>query len=110
MVFSAFPGKFRNNRDYPTEVQHPRVARTVRKCIELLGYELFQYVDQEGERHVIDSSDVNDYLKAISGDDVTAKDFRTWGGTVLAAETLYRIGPFTSMNVAKKTSFKLSKK
>jgi DNA topoisomerase-1 len=65
-----------------------RLARVVRRCQELPGYELFQYVDERGERQVIDSADVNRYLRDIGGDDFTAKDFRTWGGTVLAAHAL----------------------
>jgi len=65
-----------------------RLARVVRRCQELPGHELFQYLDDEGKRQSIDSADVNAYLKEIGGDDFTAKDFRTWGGTVLAAFAL----------------------
>jgi DNA topoisomerase I len=70
-----------------------RLARVVRRCQELPGYELFQYVDAEGQHQVIDSADVNGYLRDICGDDFTAKDFRTWGGTVLAAQALASLGP-----------------
>jgi DNA topoisomerase-1 len=65
-----------------------RLARVVRRCQEMPGHELFQYLDDEGKRQSIDSADVNAYLREIGGDDFTAKDFRTWGGTVLAAFAL----------------------
>jgi DNA topoisomerase I len=106
-VLFEFKGK--GGAPHSLEVDHPRVARTIRKCIELPGYELFQYLDNEGQRHVIDSSDVNDYLKTISGEEITAKDFRTWGGTVLAAETLHRTGLFMSHSAGKKNVTKAVK-
>ena len=59
-----------------------RLARVVKQCRDLPGYHLFQYLDDDGQRQEIDSSDVNDYLREIGGDDFTAKDFRTWAGTV----------------------------
>ncbi|MGH8325544.1 MAG: DNA topoisomerase IB [Steroidobacteraceae bacterium] len=61
-----------------------KLARVVKNCRDLPGSELFQYIDEEGERHCIDSADVNDYLREISGRDITAKDFRTWAATNLA--------------------------
>ncbi|TSC57970.1 MAG: DNA topoisomerase I [Candidatus Peregrinibacteria bacterium Greene0416_19] len=67
-----------------------RVARIVHRCQELPGQELFQYVDDRGRRHRIASEDVNTYLKGAAGADFTAKDFRTWGGTVCAALALKR--------------------
>jgi DNA topoisomerase-1 len=69
-------------------VRDRQLARIVKQCQELQGQELFEYVDDEGERRVIRSSDVNEYLQEISGEDFTAKDFRTWAGTVLAATAL----------------------
>ena len=60
----------------------------IRACQELPGQELFQYIDEAGELRDVTSSDVNAYLKEISGEDITAKDFRTWHGTVLAAMAL----------------------
>lgn len=74
------------------EVTNPTIARTIKKCIELPGYELFQYVDDEGQRHVVDSQDVNDFLKEITEDEFTAKDFRTWGATNLSSKILYAFG------------------
>ena len=68
------------------------LARIVRRMRDLPGYELFQYLDDDGETRAVDSSDVNEYLKAIAGEDFTSKDFRTWAGTVLAAETLRSLG------------------
>jgi DNA topoisomerase I len=69
-----------------------RLARIVQQCQELPGHELFQYVDESGERQAIDSSDINAYLRDIAGHEFTAKDFRTWAGTVLAATTLQAMG------------------
>jgi DNA topoisomerase I len=65
-----------------------RLARIVKNCRDLPGYELFQYLDAEGARHAVDSADVNDYLRDASSEDITAKDFRTWAGTQLAAMAL----------------------
>lgn len=73
-------------------IRHPRVATTIKQCIELPGYELFQYVDDDNQRRRIDSADVNEYLKEITGEDLSAKDFRTWGGTTLAGDILYKLG------------------
>lgn len=73
------------------EITNARAARAVRKCEELPGYELFQYIDESGERNRVDSDDVNDYLHGIAGDGFTAKDFRTWVGTVLAIRELARM-------------------
>ncbi len=87
----TFKGK--SGVEHIVNVTNPRIIKTIRKCVELPGYELFKYVDEDG-RHLIDSSDVNEYLKYLTGEDISAKDFRTWGGSVLSAETLHRIGPF----------------
>jgi len=69
-----------------------RLAKIIKSCEELPGYELFQYIDGEGAITDIRSEDINAYLKEITGDDITAKDFRTWGGTVQAAMCLFRMG------------------
>jgi DNA topoisomerase-1 len=66
----------------------PRLARIVRRCRDLPGQELFQYLDEAGETQSIGSADVNEYLREITGRDVTAKDFRTWNGTVYVANML----------------------
>ena len=66
------------------ELKNKKIAKAVKKCKEIPGKELFQYYDEDGKRHAIESGMVNDYIKEISGDDFTAKDFRTWSGTVNA--------------------------
>ena len=78
-----------------------RLARIVQRCHDLPGYELFQYLDDDGNRHTIDSADVNDYLREITGQDFTAKDFRTWAGTVLACTLLREFEHFESDTQAK---------
>src|SRR5215217_39715 len=69
-------------------VRDRRIAKIIRACQELPGQELLQYIDEQGNCQDVTSSDVNEYLKAITGKDITAKDFRPWAGTVLAAMTL----------------------
>jgi DNA topoisomerase-1 len=69
----------------------PAIARIVRRCRDLPGQELFQYRDDRGRPATIDSADVNDYIREVAGDEFTAKDFRTWAGTVLAAVALCEI-------------------
>jgi DNA topoisomerase I len=69
-----------------------RIARIVQRCRELPGRELFQYVDARGKRQIVYADDVNTYLREITGRDVTAKDFRTWMGTMLAAAALREMG------------------
>jgi len=83
-------------------VHDRRLARIIRSTRDLPGQELFQYLDEDGETHSIDSSDVNDYLRTITGEDYTAKDFRTWSGTVLAALALQEFEKFDSETQAKK--------
>jgi DNA topoisomerase I len=78
-----------------------RIARIVQRCQELPGQELFQYLDDDGKRQTIDAGDINQYLRDITGRAVTAKDFRTWAGTMLAARALRDLGPFTSEKQAK---------
>lgn len=86
---------------HEVDLRDARLARIVKSCQELPGQELFQYVDANGRRHKIGSMDVNDYLRETMGMDFTAKDFRTWRGTVLAAEALRACGDFTSKVQAK---------
>jgi DNA topoisomerase I len=83
-------------------LRNRRVAKVIRACQELPGQELFQYVDTEGDTRDVTSSDVNAYLKEISGQDITAKDFRTWHGTVLAAMALQEFERFDNQAGAKK--------
>ncbi len=89
-----FRGK--SGKKHRVAIEDRRLARIIRRCQDLPGHELFQYVDDDGVLHPIDSSDVNEYLKSITHQDITAKDFRTWNGTVLAADALreaLRSGP-----------------
>jgi DNA topoisomerase-1 len=87
---------------HAVDLQDARLARIVKACRDLPGYELFQYVDADGTRQTICSDDVNAYLREISGDEFTAKDFRTWAGTVLAAQALARLARFKSKTEAKR--------
>jgi DNA topoisomerase I len=87
---------------HAVDVEDRRLARIVRQSRDLPGFELFQYVDAAGERRAIDAADVNGYLKSIAGDEFTAKDFRTWAGTVLAARALHEVAVFKSQAQAKR--------
>lgn len=71
---------------HEARVDDPRVARVIRRCQQLPGQELFQYQDSDGELRTVSSTDVNDYLREAAGENFTAKDFRTWHGTVQALE------------------------
>jgi len=86
-----FRGK--SGKEHSVEVTDKRIARIVLRCQSLPGEELFQYVDEDEKRQSVDSGDINQYLKEISGAEVTAKDFRTWAGTVIAALALSELGP-----------------
>ena len=78
-----------------------RVARIVQHCQELPGQELFQYLDEDGKRQTVDAGDINDYLRRATGREMTAKDFRTWSGTMLAAFELRALGPGANEKEAK---------
>jgi DNA topoisomerase-1 len=79
-----------------------RIARIVQRCAEMPGYELFQYVDDDGRRQVVQAEDVNAYLREAAGREVTAKDFRTWAGTMHAADALRKVGPASTKTAAEK--------
>jgi len=95
-----FRGK--TGKPHVVDVSDARLSRIVKRCQDLPGYRLFQYVDDDGRRVSIDSSDVNEYLRRIAGSDFTAKDFRTWAGTVLAAMALQEFERFDSKAQAKR--------
>jgi DNA topoisomerase I len=95
-----FMGK--GNKLHAFDVEDQTLARIVRRCRDLPGYELFQYVNGGGEPRPIGSADVNDYLREVTGGDFTAKDFRTWAGTVLAAKALAVMGSPRSQRQAKR--------
>ena len=97
-----FQFKGKSGKTWNLQIKDRRVARIVRACQDLPGQELFQYVDEEGKRRDVTSADVNAYLREITGRDITAKDFRTWAGTVLAALALQAFETFDSEAKAKK--------
>ncbi len=99
-VHFQFKGK--HGIGHEIELDDPRLAKVVRDCQDLPGYELFQYRDEEGVVRDIGSADVNEYLREIAGEEFTAKDFRTWAGTVLASQALREIETFDSEAQAKK--------
>lgn len=84
------------------DLDSPKLARIIRKCQDLPGQELFAYLDGEGKHRDVKSQDVNAYLQEITGQPFTAKDFRTWAGTVLAAQALKEFEQFDSQTQAKK--------
>jgi DNA topoisomerase-1 len=96
----AFRGK--SGVLHAVDLRNRRLAHIVRQSRDLPGYELFQYVDESGARRSIDASDVNDYIRQLAGDEFTAKDFRTWAGTVLAAQALREMTPAGSGTQAKR--------
>jgi DNA topoisomerase I len=95
-----FKGKSGVTHD--VRLDNPRLARIVRRCQDLPGQDLFQYVDDDGEIRKVTSADVNDYIREISGREFTAKDFRTWAATVAAAAELGSYLVFASMAEAKR--------
>lgn len=95
-----FQGK--SGKRHEIDLNDRRLARIVKRCLDLPGYELFQYVADDGALHTVDSSDVNEYLRSITEQPFTAKDFRTWAGTVLACLSLAEFEAFESATQAKK--------
>jgi DNA topoisomerase-1 len=77
--------------EHDVSVNDARVAKIVKRCMDLAGQDLFQYLDADGARHSVSSSDINDYLREITGADFTAKDYRTWAGSVFALASLRRL-------------------
>src|SRR6266550_1237640 len=96
----TFRGK--SGKQHTVELHDRRMARIIKRFLEIPGQELFKYVDGDGEVKAIDSADVNEYLQQISGEDFTAKDFRTWAGTILAARFLRETAGATSARGARK--------
>jgi DNA topoisomerase-1 len=99
-IHFEFRGK--SGVEHEIDLDDARLAEIVRQCHELPGQELFQYLDEAGDWHDVNSSHVNDYLHEIAGEEFTAKDFRTWSGTVLAAAALCAVGEFDTKAQAKK--------
>lgn len=99
-VTFEFLGK--SGKKWNLSIKDRRIAAVVKRCSELPGYDLFKYLDEDGQRRDISSSDVNAYLKEISSEEFTAKDFRTWAGTVRAAVALRDMGLCETQTHAKK--------
>ncbi|CAN5182969.1 DNA topoisomerase IB [soil metagenome] len=99
-VLFQFKGK--SGVYHSVKIHNPRVAKVIYACQELPEQQLFEYKDVDGSRRDVSSEDVNAYLHAITGSDISAKDFRTWGGTVYAADTLNQIGIYKTQTEAKK--------
>ena len=97
-----FEFKGKSGKQWRLAVKDRRIARIVRACQELPGQHLFQYIDEDGARQTVSSSDVNTYLREVTDRDITAKDFRTWAGTVLAAIALSEFERFDSQAAAKR--------
>jgi DNA topoisomerase-1 len=95
-----FRGK--SGTEHHINLRDRKLATIVRRCQELPGQELFQYLDEEGQPHTVGSDDVNEYLRSITGEEITAKDFRTWAATNLAALALQRLEAFDTQAKAKK--------
>jgi DNA topoisomerase-1 len=98
-VTFAFRGK--SGIKHEVDMKDRRIARIVSKLQDLPGQDLFQYIAEDGRRRDVTSEDVNDYLREITGEEFSAKDFRTWGGTVLAAIALNHLGAFETKTQAK---------
>jgi DNA topoisomerase-1 len=94
----SFRGK--SGVEHSISVSEPRLARIIQRCQDLPGQEMFQFLNAAGKREPVTSDDVNEYLREGSDQDVTAKDFRTWGGTMLAAVELRTAGPAASRREA----------
>ncbi|HEY1228624.1 MAG TPA: DNA topoisomerase IB, partial [Ramlibacter sp.] len=97
-----FDFKGKSGKTWRLQIKDRRVAKVVRACQELPGQRLFQYTDDDGELREVTSSDVNAYLREITGREITAKDFRTWAGTVMAALALQEVETAETQAAAKK--------
>ncbi|MEO5667268.1 MAG: DNA topoisomerase IB [Bdellovibrionota bacterium] len=103
MIFK-FRGK--SGVKHELDLEDARLATIVRRCQELPGYEVFEYIDATGKRHDVKSEHINAYLREVTGHAFTAKDFRTWAGTLLAAKALQEYRSFSSQTEAKKQVLK----
>ena len=88
-ILFEFRGK--SGVEHQISVKDRRLARIIKRCMELPGQSLFQYLDDDGQRHTVSSSDINNYLHELTGADFTAKDYRTWAGSALALATLSKL-------------------
>ena len=98
---AVFEFRGKSGKMHRTGIHDRRLAAIIRRCEELPGQRLFQFVDHDGHRHAISSHDVNDYIREATGGSFSAKDFRTWAGTLRCAQALAHAGPATSEREAK---------
>lgn len=106
-VHFEFRGK--SGKDHDINLRDKRLARIIRQCQDVPGQRLFQYYDENETPHAITSTDVNNYLREISGQEFTAKDFRTWGGTTLAVLSFADLGPCDDEKGSKKNTVQMIK-
>lgn len=100
---AVFEFKGKSGKTHKTGFQDRRLARIVKSCQDVPGQRLFQYLDDEGERHAVESADINAYIRQAMGEDFSAKDFRTWAGTLSAARGLIEQPPSTTAGEAKRS-------
>ena len=98
----TFDFRGKSGVDHHLDLQDRRLANIVKRCQEVPGQDLFQFIDERGEHHAIGSNDVNQYLHEVSGEEISAKDFRTWAATNLAALALTELEAFDTHAKAKK--------
>ncbi|MBW8815649.1 MAG: DNA topoisomerase IB [Caulobacterales bacterium] len=100
---AVFEFRGKSGKVHRTGFNDRRLARVVKACQDLPGQRLFQYVDEDGHQHAVESADVNAYIRETLGEDFSAKDFRTWAGTVAAARALILAGPCAGAAEGKRT-------
>ncbi len=100
---AVFEFRGKSGKTHKTGFSDRRLARILKACQDLPGQRLFQYLDDEGQRHSVESADVNAYIRRVLGDDVSAKDFRTWAGTLAAARALATLPASETKDAAKKS-------
>lgn len=98
----VFQFKGKSGIYHKVNLRNKKVTSIIRRCKELPGQDLFEYIDDDGKIQSISSYDVNEYLRSITGKNITAKDFRTWGGTVLSALAFDKIGAASDEKISKK--------
>ncbi len=99
---AVFEFRGKSGKDHKTGIHDRRLAAVIRRCEELPGQRLFQFLDHAGNHHAISSHDVNDYIRAATAGDFTAKDFRTWSGTLHCAQALAEAGPAENKGAEKR--------
>jgi DNA topoisomerase-1 len=99
---AVFEFRGKSGKLHRTGFNDRRLARVVKACQDLPGQRLFQYLDDEGVQHAVESADVNAYIRETLGEDFSAKDFRTWAGTVAAAQALILAGPCATASEGKR--------